>query len=345
MMRKGVVTVVLPVYGVEKYLNRCIESVVNQTYKHLEIILVDDCSQDRSPQICDEWAEKDERIKVIHKPKNEGLGFARNTGIENATGEYICFLDSDDYVALDLIEKSYQCASKNQADLVLYGFYNVDVEGKIQRKTIPHVPKPLFTDQEILKDVLPNLVAPRTDDIEWSGLWMSACGCLFSLELIERAKWRFVSERQIISEDVYSLLRLYKDVKRVAVLPEAFYFYCQNQLSLTHVYRPDRYEKIKAFYDGCIRVCDEYVYPAEIKKRLAGPYLSFTIATLKMIVRANSTATKKKQLFRDIIQDPHLQQVAYISAGVYGSKARKALLWGIKAKWWRLCWILVNVKA
>ena len=83
-MRKGVVSVVLPIYNVEKYLNRCVKSVVNQSYKNLEIILVDDGSPDNCPALCEEWAKKDNRIKVVHK-KNAGLGYARNTGIENVS--------------------------------------------------------------------------------------------------------------------------------------------------------------------------------------------------------------------------------------------------------------------
>ena len=116
-MRKGVVSVVLPIYNVEKYLSRCLESVVNQSYRKLEIILVDDESPDKCPEICDKWAAKDSRIKVIHK-KNGGLGYARNTGIENATGEYICFIDSDDYIASDTIEKAYKSGIESKADIV-----------------------------------------------------------------------------------------------------------------------------------------------------------------------------------------------------------------------------------
>ena len=86
------VSVVLPIYNVEKYMDRCINSIINQTYKNLEIILVDDGSPDNCPQKCDDWGIKDSRIKVVHK-KNAGLGMARNTGIENATGDYICFID------------------------------------------------------------------------------------------------------------------------------------------------------------------------------------------------------------------------------------------------------------
>ena len=88
-------SVVLPIYNVEKYLNRCLDSVMNQTYKRLEIILVDDGSPDNCPQMCDDWARADNRIKVVHK-KNAGLGEARNSGLHVATGDYIALLDSDD---------------------------------------------------------------------------------------------------------------------------------------------------------------------------------------------------------------------------------------------------------
>ena len=98
------VSIVVPVYNVEKYLDRCIESIVNQTYKNLEIILVDDGSTDSCPQMCDEWGLKDSRIKVVHK-ENAGLGMARNTGIDNALGEYIFFFGSDDYVDVTTVEK------------------------------------------------------------------------------------------------------------------------------------------------------------------------------------------------------------------------------------------------
>ena len=112
-MENGLVSVVVPIYNVEKYLDRCINSIVNQTYKDLEIILVDDGSPDRCPEMCDLWGKKDKRIKVIHKD-NAGLGMARNTGIENARGEYICFFDSDDYVDLQTIEVTLEKAKQTQ---------------------------------------------------------------------------------------------------------------------------------------------------------------------------------------------------------------------------------------
>ena len=97
------ISVIVPVYKVEKYLNKCVQSIVNQTYKNLEIILVDDGSPDNCPEMCDEWAKKDSRIKVIHQ-ENAGLAEARNSGISVATGEFFMFIDSDDYAEPDMIE-------------------------------------------------------------------------------------------------------------------------------------------------------------------------------------------------------------------------------------------------
>ena len=100
---KQVVSVVVPVYHAQKYLNECVDSLLRQTYKNIEIILVDDGGNDNCPKMCDDWARKDTRIKVIHK-ENGGLSSARNTGLDIAEGEYISFIDSDDYVAENFIE-------------------------------------------------------------------------------------------------------------------------------------------------------------------------------------------------------------------------------------------------
>ncbi len=118
------ITVIIPVYNVEKYLDKCISSVVNQTYKNLEIILVDDGSPDRCPEMCDQWAKKDNRIKVIHK-ENGGQGTARNMALDICTGDYILFIDSDDYIINDMIFAMVNATGNSKYDLVLCG-YTVD---------------------------------------------------------------------------------------------------------------------------------------------------------------------------------------------------------------------------
>ena len=116
------VSVVVPIYKVERYLGNCIESLIGQTLKDIEIILVDDGSPDNCPSICDEYAAKDGRIKVIHKP-NGGVSAARNDGLKAATGEYIIFCDSDDWMELDAFEVLYEAATTNDSDIAIGDVY------------------------------------------------------------------------------------------------------------------------------------------------------------------------------------------------------------------------------
>lgn len=117
-MKENLVTVIVPVYKVEQYLDKCIDSLVNQTYQNLEIMLIDDGSPDNCPQMCDEWAKKDKRIKVIHK-ENGGQCSARNLALDQCKGDYICFVDSDDWVELNYVECLYKALIENDADISL----------------------------------------------------------------------------------------------------------------------------------------------------------------------------------------------------------------------------------
>ena len=240
------VTVVLPIYNVEKYLNRCIQSVVNQSYNNLEIILVDDGSTDRSGTLCDEWEKKDSRIRVIHK-KNAGLGEARNSGIDSATGQYICFFDSDDYIRLDAIDTAVTCARNNSSELVIWG-WGVNREGKLYTTCVLQVEKEYYCGDEVQSYILPNLISCDPENGHNCRLQMSAWSMLYSMNLIKENQWHFISERKIISEDVYSLLDLFSGVKSVSVIKDYLYFYCINNSSLTKSYGPDRYQKVKEFY-------------------------------------------------------------------------------------------------
>lgn len=122
------ISVIIPIYNVEKYVKRCLDSVLNQTYCHLEVILVDDGSTDSSGKICDEYKKMDTRIRVIHK-SNEGVSSARNLGIEVANGEYIAFIDSDDAMEKDCIEYLYRLIQENHCSLSICS-YRIRFEGK-----------------------------------------------------------------------------------------------------------------------------------------------------------------------------------------------------------------------
>ena len=127
-MSSPLISVVVPIYNVEHYLERCLDSIISQTYTNLEIILVDDGSTDRSGAIADAYAAKDSRVKVIHQ-KNGGLSIARNTGIEACRGEYLLFIDSDDYIAPNMCECLLSHLTEADADIAIGGFYRVDSHG------------------------------------------------------------------------------------------------------------------------------------------------------------------------------------------------------------------------
>ena len=127
----GKISVIIPIYNAENYLNRCLESIIQQTYKDLEVILIDDGSKDNSGKICDEYKNKDNRLIVIHK-KNGGVCSARNVGLSIATGDYVCFMDADDFIDLDMYKRLINIIAKEEVDIVICGFANEILAGVFQ---------------------------------------------------------------------------------------------------------------------------------------------------------------------------------------------------------------------
>ncbi len=159
------VSVIIPVYQVEKYLDKCIASVVGQTYQNLQIILVDDGSTDRSPAICDGWKERDPRITVIHQP-NGGLSRARNAGVNLVTGEFIGFVDSDDWIEQNTIEYLLQACIENKADISCCGYYRVYVDHIISH-SLTDIQK-IYEGEEILYS---SMRGEGDEHIVWNKLW------------------------------------------------------------------------------------------------------------------------------------------------------------------------------
>lgn len=319
-MNAGLVTVVIPVYKTEKYLDRCVSSVTAQSHRDLQILLIDDGSPDDCPRICDEWAVRDSRVAVIHK-ENAGLGMARNTGIEHAKGAYICFLDSDDYLAPETIDHALALAEREKADITVFGFVNVDADEKEISRRLPNTEKEVYCGAEVQKDFLPKLLAGDRK----TGLNMSVCWSLFSMETVTRAAWRFPSEREIISEDIYALLRLYPYVNKAVILPEALYHYRKNDTSLTHAYRPDRFGKAKYFYGQSVELCRELGYSRNVIESCREPFLALTIASLKQCGKH----------LREIVEDPLLQEVLRDKEEANWKK--RIFYWAIRRKRYMLC--------
>lgn len=235
---EDLISVIIPVYNVEVYLEKCIESVINQTYKKLEIILVDDGSNDNSGKICDEYAKKDARINVIHK-ENGGLSDARNKGIESANGKYIAFVDSDDFVDLRMYEKLYKILISNDADISMcrpYLFENYDeiVELPIDAKDdIKVLNKEQFFSKMYEEDYLSNVVA-------WNKL--------YKRNLFENIRY----PKGKIIEDAHVLHHLIDKCGRIAITNQELYFYFQRKDSIMHNIKYNLLDELDALYDRII---------------------------------------------------------------------------------------------
>ena len=334
-MHEPLVTVVIPVYKTEAFLDRCISSVAGQSYEGLEILLIDDGSPDNCPRLCDAWAEKDSRIRVIHK-ENQGLGMARNTGMAQARGKYLCFVDSDDALEQTAIEAAAALAQRTQAEIVLYGMTCLDAAGAVTARRIPAIQKAVFSGREVQEALLPRLLSGE------NGLTMSACCCLISAELVQTKRWQFPSEREIISEDVYALLGLFCHVQRAAVLTDAPYRYYENAQSLTHTYRADRFEKIKAFYRACLSLCESCGYSREVRNRCAVPFLSYAIAAMKLETARHGVGVlpRLKEIMADELLHQALREADHENTGW----KRTLFLRCIRRRRYRLALLLLSAQ-
>ena len=252
------VSIIVPVYKVEKYLARCVESLLGQTLSDIEIILVDDGSPDNCPALCDEWASKDDKIKVIHK-ENAGLGYARNSGLDVAVGEYVGFVDSDDYIEIDMYEKLYAAAVKYNAEFALTGFKciggimvkkedSVSIINNFEKETV-------FNGKEGIDELLLNIAGARPEDAEDSKYGFSSVKNLYKNSVIKENKIRFESERQVMSEDIFFVLDFLKHTNNAVGIEGAHYCYCRNEDSLSKSYRSDRFEKSRIL----VRKINEYL--------------------------------------------------------------------------------------
>lgn len=243
-MKEGI-SVIIPVYQVERYLERCLDSVLAQTLLPAEIILVDDGSTDRGGEICDAYAAKDARIQVIHQ-QNAGLGLARNSGLTAAQGEYVAFLDSDDYVRPDLYERLYHEAKRLGLDFVGSGECIVKAGGQVEKRA--YVERVMLFETEEVRALLLGSIGAPPDCKNDAQYGMSVWKNLYRKEIIDRHGICFLSERQFISEDILFNMDFLIQARCAAMLPDCLYCYCVNGESLSKSYRPDRFKQDKALY-------------------------------------------------------------------------------------------------
>lgn len=215
------VSIIIPVYNNEKFLKKCLDSIIGQKYNQLEIIVVNDGSKDSSRSIIEEYAQKDKRMILINQ-ENKGVSCARNEGLKRATGEFLTFVDGDDYIGSDYIEKLVQTAEENQADLVISGLKKVDERGNV------------------LEDIIPGEYV-RFEREEWTFRISAVAAHLYKRELWDKYEVRFVEGER--GEDM-PLSLFFSAVCNITTLPISEYYYVQHNASAMHNFKGLRQLKL-----------------------------------------------------------------------------------------------------
>lgn len=216
-------SVIIPVYNVERFIHRCVDSILAQSFTDFELLLIDDGSTDRSGKICDEYARQDERIRVIHK-ENGGLSSARNAGLDRAIGEYICFVDSDDYIRSDMLEtiSAYLNGDKRS---VSFGFSIQTPSGNIRNEYLGNMTKKsIVNDKDRLRFFCNELTDYRVSWTAWSKV--------FSRAVIEREHLRFADNAGIYAEDLFFSLCYMAFADEIVNVQKPLYVYCERDDSI-----------------------------------------------------------------------------------------------------------------
>lgn len=267
MPMNDLVSVIVPIYKVEDYIHRCVDSILGQSYENLEVILVDDGSPDNCGAICDEYGLKDRRVKVIHR-ENGGLSAARNSGLEIVTGKYIMFVDSDDWLDLDTIQYLYQIIKEHRADVSAVGLLSV-FDGTEPEKNIYSNKVKIYDKKQALETFLFN-----------GQLSPCACGKLWKSNLW--LKVRFPEGK--LFEDQFTIYKILDEIERSVLSENKMYFYFKREGSIGHS------EFSKRTYDLHDAIGDEYNYIInkypETESNLIVAYITWEIVFINMMIRS-----------------------------------------------------------
>lgn len=301
-------SVIVPIYNVEEYLDECIKSIVKQTYKNLEIILVDDGSPDHCPELCDIWTEKDSRIKVIHK-ENGGVSSARNAGLDAAAGDFIAFVDSDDYLDSDMYEIMLTQIREHNADMAQCGIVRENADGSVEVWDSFDAPIVVMDNTQLLCSVG-----------EAAGILpVSPCNKIFKAEVIDVIRY---DESLKYAEDTLFNFSAARNINKAVIQNVPRYHYVNNSDSASHQKfsssRFDEHKVMDIIFDMAAN--DNHVLPYCIK----GDVLK-SFRTIRQMIASNSCTDQ----FRIIRQRIIRHRKAIFSSGLYSkaTKLKTLLLW------------------
>lgn len=297
------VSIIVPIYNVEKYLDRCVQSIINQTYGNIQIILVDDGSPDKCPEMCDIYADMDSRVTVIHK-ENGGLGYARNSGMEKAIGDYIVFVDSDDYIPNDYVETLVESIEKYNVDVCISGYNKVKPDGTISYSVV--YDSQLY-DGNVKEMLLPRIFGsrPKMND----SIHPSVCGLIYKLDSIKLNGMKFMSERDIVSEDLVFEIELFSRVNSVMTISKSMYNYCDNENTLSSTFNIIKLEKQEQLYEYICKKIAEKKLPQEVKVRFQKLFMIYIKEDIRMVSEMNMGRKEKNMLIKKIVESNTVRNI------------------------------------
>lgn len=336
------VSIVIPVYNMQKYLDKCMQSIFAQKLTDIEIILVDDGSSDDSPRICDEYGEKDARIRVIHK-ENGGLTSAWKRGSLEATGEYIGYVDSDDYIEPDMYEKLYERAAATDADIVCCGLTHL-YEDDPQRRWTEQME--LGTDslqkQQLTEMLYPNLI----NDGSFLGrhLQPNRVTKLVKSSLVKK-NLDACADEVSIGEDYQFSLCMFLDAQRVEILRDYFpYYYYMNNASMTMRHDKNYPQKIRIMRENLCRISDaKNVY--DLKPQIWNDYLCLLVLHIKGIVykQKNVPYRELKNEMKQVLSKPDVRQAIKSCHMPKLTLAEKVFLFFMEHRMYAAIWFVVRL--
>ena len=313
---KPLISVIVPIYSIDKYLGICIESIIKQTYRNLEIILVDDGSPDKCPEICDLYASKDSRIRVIHKP-NGGLVSARKAGLLASHGEYIGYVDGDDWIDSEFYQSLYSAITKYDADIAIAGFSR-DLFSKSQ--PMLNSISPGFYSGEKLQDMYEKMIC--NDDFFKHGITTYVWNKLFKRDVLIQKQLE-VDNRITIGEDAAVVYPVLLDCKKVCITDNCDYHYRQREDSMLKTSGNFNNESItlKLLYNHLTRYADLYPSVANLKVQIDELVLS------TYIIRSGGKLKTKNNVLVNfpIGKDIAGKKVLLYGAGTFGQQFKKRL--------------------
>lgn len=336
----SLVSIIVPVYNAQDHLARCIDSLIGQTLKDIEIILVNDGSTDGSPKICDQYKVKDSRVRVIHQ-KNTGQGIARNAGIKQAKSSYIGFVDADDWAEEDMFEKLYQTSHNEGADITMCNCFEI-ING-IPEKTYIKATTSTLNHKQILEQIILPMVGGITIQEHYENnipgyVWR----CLYKKELIQDNP--FISEREIMFEDLWFNIQAMYGSKKIIIRPEHLYNYFHHNESYVRTYKKDIWnikKKLNKLIEDFFRL---HKIENLIEQRMYNRQAINLLESInnEMYDQNKKTSKQQKQSIKAMCQEPQMQKA--VDRAKWGDipKFHKLRLYLIKNQQFHMLYYIVK---